>query len=77
MAGDFKSVRVVANSGKKNLLTVNITTTAPPSKKFPKWLQVTGAVALANPGKFETVQDSGGAIAGLPTVHISGYSAPN
>lgn len=77
MAGDFKSVRVIANASRKNIPTVNITTTPPVGKTFPKWLQVTGAVALANPGKFETVQDSGGNVARLPTVHILGYSAPN
>jgi hypothetical protein len=77
MAGDFKSVRVVANTSRKNLLTVNITTVAPATKKFPKWLQATAAQAAANPTIIETVQDSGGAIAGLPTVHIAGYVAPN
>jgi hypothetical protein len=77
MAGDFKNVRVIANGNRKNVPTVNITTTPSAAKTFPKWVQVTGAVALANPGKFETVQDSGGSFRGIPTVHILGYTAPN
>ena len=80
MAGQFKSVRVIANANNKTYRTVNIVTSQPANDAhhYPQYAQVTLATVNANPpGTFETVQDSGGTVAGLKTVYIPGYTAPN
>jgi len=75
--------RVIADAGNKNIPTVNILTSqvasagtsAHPHKGHT---QVTAAQASAfMSGQVKTVQASGGTIAGLPTIVIPGYSAPN
>lgn len=73
-----RTVRVVAFSAAQRgvLRTVNILT-APKTSAHKEKLQATGAQATANPNVFRTVMDSGGQIAGLPTIVIAGYVGPN
>lgn len=79
---NFPSARIIANSTDKRFETVNINSSAvlpdvAKRGKFKRYTQVTAAVAAANKGKFETLKDSGGTVAGLRTIHIPGYAAPN
>lgn len=78
---DFPGARIVANANDKRFETVNINSSAviPDALKnrVKRYTQITGAVATANKGKFETFQDSGGTVNGLRTIHIPGYAAPN
>lgn len=72
-----KSVRVVADAGDKRWETVNIVTSPPANNQAEKCIQVTALQAAAANNEIPTVQDSGGSVAGLRTVYISGYTAPN
>ncbi len=72
----LKSVRVAANASNKEWETVNIVTTQT-GHNFEQCAQVTALQATANLGEFATVQDSGGGVAGLRTIQIAGYTAPN
>lgn len=66
-----KTVRVIANASNKGLKTVNIKT-ADATHTFPTRTQTAAPTAGVN----GTVQDSGGQIAGLPTIVIPGYVGP-
>jgi hypothetical protein len=75
-----KSLRVIAlnASQKGKLRTVNIISTqaAETDKHRTKTTtQLTAAQVMI--GIHETVMDSGGTVAGLPTIFISGYAGPN
>jgi hypothetical protein len=72
-----KSIRVVAqsNASRGILKTVNIKTVK--KNEHAEYLQLTAAQAAANPNKFPTVMDSGGQFPDVPTIVISGYTAPN
>ena len=72
-------MRVITYNAKNagNLKTVNIVTSLPAGGQVKTATQQTSAVVSANPNEFPTYMDSGGTVAGLPTVFISGYSAPN
>lgn len=64
-----KSIRVLANANNKTLRTVNIATSG--TNTFKTYTQQTTDNRL-----WPTVQDSGGAIKGLPTIIIAGYTGP-
>lgn len=73
-----KPVRIVAQSNAQRgiLKTVNIRTTAPADKhQAQECVQLTAAQAKVH--DHATFMDSGGTIAGLRTIYIAGYSAPN
>jgi hypothetical protein len=65
-----KTVRVLANTGNKNLPTRNIVTSG--HNTFPTYKQT----SLPTHGNNQTVQDSGGKVKGLETVIIPGYVGP-
>lgn len=69
------SVRVIAFNARNAgvIPTVNITTTKKVEHK--QAAQLTAAQAVTQTHK--TVMDSGGTVAGLRTICIPGYSAPN
>lgn len=71
-----KSVRIIAARAdqKGKLRTVNIKTDAK-RDQHKGHTQLTAAQTQV--GIHETVMDSGGQIAGLPTIYVSGYSAPD
>lgn len=74
-----KSVRVVAFNSKnvQHLKTVNIAASKPndPHHSIKEMLQLTAAQAQVQ--HHPSLMDSGGTIAGLPTVFINGYAGPN
>lgn len=74
-----KPVRIVAFAAKnvQHLRTVNIKSVAPsdPAHSIKEHLQVTAALAQVQ--HQPTLMDSGGSIAGLPTIFINGYAGPN
>lgn len=78
-----KSARIIASSATDhNHQTVNIvsTPTLPDnlkSGKVKRINQLTAAQTAANKGSIKTLQDSGGTVKGLHTVHIPGYTTPN
>lgn len=69
-----KSYRVIALNTARKLRTVNVTATASVAKVNKS---VTQVGATAPQGVIETVMDSGGAVRGLPTLHIPGYAGPS
>lgn len=76
------AARIIAKSTSNHTHeTVNIVSSAnlPDAQKgkVKRHQQVTGAVAAAMKGAFKTLQDSGGTVKGLRTIHIPGYSGPN
>lgn len=68
-----KSIRVIAASARDagQHRVVNIRTAK--RNEHAEFLQVAGDQGRTIP----TVKDSGGTVAGLPTICIQGYSAPN
>ncbi len=72
-------MRVITFDSKNagNLKTVNIVTSLPAGGQTKTALQQTASVASANLNEFPTMMAAGSVVAGLPTVFISGYTAPN
>jgi hypothetical protein len=72
-------MRVIAFDAKNagNLKTVNIVTSLPAGGQIKTGTQNTSAFAAANPNAQPTYMASASPVAGLTTVFISGYSAPN
>jgi hypothetical protein len=72
-----KQVRIVAQSNKSAgvVKTVNIVTTADANKQAKEHVQLTAAQTAV--GVHPTYMDGSAHPAGLPTIFISGYSAPN
>lgn len=72
-----KNVRIIAYNAAQvqELKSVKIVTTSNPALK--EHVQMTSAQNTANPGQFPTYMDETAHPAGLPTIYISGYTAPN
>ena len=70
MAGNNKTVRVIAGTRNKNFPTRNIVTSGP--KTFPTYKQT----STPSHGNNQTIQDSGGKVKGLETIIIPGYTGP-
>jgi hypothetical protein len=76
MANDpRKKYRIIANVHNPNMKVVNVVAanTGYVANGLPVCLQAAGA---ATNNLWATVQASGGDITGLPTIYVSGYSAP-
>jgi hypothetical protein len=69
-----KSYRVIAKNTALKLRTVNIVTTVFTEKRSKSGVQVGPTAPI---GVIETVMDSAGTVAGLPTLHIPGYAGPS
>ena len=81
MTQSLPSARIIAYSATNRNInkTVNITTVQNPDKTepFEQYTQETAVQAAAQPNVFPTFMAASAPTAGLKTIYIPGYTAPN
>lgn len=75
----LRKCRIAPGTGTPGIRQVNVVTAAPKNFEYPQYEQVTHAAYLANPGGvIPTFQNAASRDNGqIPTILITGYSAPS